>query len=268
MLARTGTFRHVPKVIVLSLWHRLQAAHRMFYAAQIISRDGPLHLVWIASYLESRLKKGDVEKVNIPWSVEQVEEFVGSHPLALRYTGPMLYGIVRIHDRKVKYLLQDANHAQAQLRALGTPGKIEHMHAAVVDLPADANKAPFGAITLLDDEALLLGNTSDAQIGRLPSGQFLRAMSATLLFGGGQVRAGIVDDVSALSCCLCHTSQVADWHVLCLCVTSALRWMVFSSSTCNQGLCTEMCIVQCTADRPHNTAFHHQCDCSSLVQCS
>ena len=50
-------------------------------------------------------------------------------PLALRVTGHLLLGVVRIYSRKVKYLMNDCSEALVKIKLAYRPG--------IVDLPED-----------------------------------------------------------------------------------------------------------------------------------
>lgn len=60
--------------------------------------------------------------------------------MALRTTGHLLLGIVRIYSRKAKYLLADCNEAFLKIKMAFRPG--------VVDLPEEGREASINAITL------------------------------------------------------------------------------------------------------------------------
>jgi len=63
-----------------------------------------------------------------------------SVPLALRVSGHLLLGVVRIYSRKVKYLMHDCTEALVKIKLAFRPG--------VVDLPEDQIEAAPGAINL------------------------------------------------------------------------------------------------------------------------
>lgn len=67
-------------------------------------------------------------------------------PIALRLSGHLLLGLVKIYSWKVNYLFQDCNRVLSNIRTA--------MASAQVDLPADANRAPFESITLPNTFAL------------------------------------------------------------------------------------------------------------------
>ena len=60
--------------------------------------------------------------------------------LALRTSGHLLLGVVRIYSRKAKYLLADCNEAFVKIKMAFRPG--------VVDLPEENREAAVSTITL------------------------------------------------------------------------------------------------------------------------
>jgi len=60
--------------------------------------------------------------------------------MALRTSGHLLLGVVRIYSRKAKYLLADCNEAFVKIKMAFRPG--------MVDLPEDNHIAATNAITL------------------------------------------------------------------------------------------------------------------------
>jgi len=63
--------------------------------------------------------------------------------LALRTSGHLLLGVVRIYSRKAKYLLADCNEAFVKIKMAFRPG--------VVDLPEENREANVAAITLQEN---------------------------------------------------------------------------------------------------------------------
>lgn len=61
-------------------------------------------------------------------------------PIALRLSGHLLLGLVRIYSWKVNYLFQDCNRMVTTIRTA--------FASVQVDLPVDADRAPFESITL------------------------------------------------------------------------------------------------------------------------
>ena len=91
-------------------------------------------------------------------------------PLALRLSGQLMLGVVRIYSRKVNYLFQDCSEALVKIKQAFKPGGRDD-----VDLPEGAETAPLGAITLpenYDDLELFFepGGAFGAQATTHPSG--------------------------------------------------------------------------------------------------
>lgn len=79
----------------------------MFYSEQLLTKTGPLARVWLASNVERKLTKVDVLKQDITTSVSLISD-TGSAPMALRMSGQLMLGVVRIYRRKAGYLLEDS----------------------------------------------------------------------------------------------------------------------------------------------------------------
>jgi cohesin complex subunit SCC1 len=71
-------------------------------------------------------------------------------PIALRLSGHLLLGVVRIYSRKVNYLFHDCSEALTKIK--------QAFHAGAVDLPPEHATAPFHAITLPERESVLLAS--------------------------------------------------------------------------------------------------------------
>ncbi|KAF8894892.1 Rec8 like protein-domain-containing protein [Gymnopilus junonius] len=111
----------------------------MFYSETILSRRGPLGRVWLAAHMERKLSKSQTLQTDIEQSVEAI---MGQEieVMALRLSGQLLLGVVRIYSRKAKYLLDDCNEALLKIKMAFRPG--------VVDLTEDQLTVNKTAITL------------------------------------------------------------------------------------------------------------------------
>jgi cohesin complex subunit SCC1 len=141
----------------------------MFYSTQILAKKGPLGLVWIAAHLDGRLKRAQIAAASIDESVETLLH--PEAPLALRLSGQLLLGVVRIYHRKVVYLHKDAEDAAARFKtALHAGGG-----AGAVDLPEGAELAAAGDITLaLPGAGECKAMDDDGGVfGKLVSGEWL-----------------------------------------------------------------------------------------------
>lgn len=116
----------------------------MFYSQVILARKGPLGKIWIAAHFDKKLTKSQIFSTNIEESVESVIN--PSAPLALRVSGQLMLGIVRIYSRKVKYLMNDCTEAMWKIKLAFRPGN--------VDLMVDAQSASANAI----DDPRYFGN--------------------------------------------------------------------------------------------------------------
>ncbi|PUZ50854.1 hypothetical protein GQ55_6G098300 [Panicum hallii var. hallii] len=133
----------------------------MFYSHTILARKSPLGTVWIAAHLERKIKKPQIDGIDIPSYAESI--MFPEVPIALRLSGHLLLGLVRIYSWKVNYLFQDCNRMVTTVRTA--------FASVQVDLPVDADRAPFESITLpptlnLDDlnldDAICLMETPDS----------------------------------------------------------------------------------------------------------
>eukprot|EP00891_Asterochloris_glomerata_P002213 jgi/Astpho2/2213/gw1.00040.253.1_t len=110
----------------------------MFFSTQLLSKKGPLATVWLAGHMDKRLKKAQIIDTSISNSVDNIIN--SEAPLALRLSGQLLLGVVRIHARKVVFLYNDCNEAVVRLK--------QAFKAHDVDLPEGNTQAPEQMITL------------------------------------------------------------------------------------------------------------------------
>ncbi|XP_059424488.1 double-strand-break repair protein rad21 homolog A [Carassius carassius] len=113
----------------------------MFYAHFVLSKRGPLAKIWLAAHWDKKLTKAHVFECNLESSVESI--ISPKVKMALRTSGHLLLGVVRIYHRKAKYLLADCNEAFIKIKMAFRPG--------VVDLPEDNREAAYNAITLPEE---------------------------------------------------------------------------------------------------------------------
>jgi cohesin complex subunit SCC1 len=87
----------------------------MFYSQIILAKKGPLGKIWLAAHWgDKKLGRPQIFATDIASSVESITNPVV--PLALRVSGHLLLGIVRIYSRKVKYLMQDCTEALVKIK--------------------------------------------------------------------------------------------------------------------------------------------------------
>lgn len=87
----------------------------MFYSETLLSKTGPLARVWLSANIERKVNRAQVLQSNIEDSVNAIVD-QGQAPLALRLSGQLLLGVVRIYSRKARYLLDDCNEALHKIK--------------------------------------------------------------------------------------------------------------------------------------------------------
>ena len=117
----------------------------MFYSQIILARKGPLGKIWLAAHWDKKLTKTQIYATDISESVENI--LSPSAPLALRVSGHLMLGIVRIYSRKVKYLMSDCTEAMWKIKMAFRPGNVDLAEANLI-AAASATDDPrfFGMI--------------------------------------------------------------------------------------------------------------------------
>ncbi|KZV20069.1 sister chromatid cohesion 1 protein 3-like [Dorcoceras hygrometricum] len=110
----------------------------MFFSHTFLARKGPLGTVWCAAHLQHRLKKSHYTSTDIPSTVERI--MWPEVPIALRMSGHLLLGVVRIYSKQVDYLYDYCNDVRITINRVFT--------FVNVNLPEDANHAPYHSVTL------------------------------------------------------------------------------------------------------------------------
>lgn len=87
----------------------------MFYSETLLSKTGPLARVWLSANLERKLSKTHILQSDIESSVSAIVDDKKA-PMALRLSGQLLLGVVRIYSRKARYLLDDCNEAIMKIK--------------------------------------------------------------------------------------------------------------------------------------------------------
>ncbi|KAF7540815.1 hypothetical protein G7054_g1051 [Neopestalotiopsis clavispora] len=87
----------------------------MFYSEALLQKTGPLARVWLSANLERKLSKNHILQSNLPESVNAIVD-TRQAPMALRLSGQLLLGVVRIYSRKARYLLDDCNEALLKIK--------------------------------------------------------------------------------------------------------------------------------------------------------
>ncbi|KZP11623.1 hypothetical protein FIBSPDRAFT_962155 [Athelia psychrophila] len=139
-----------------------------FYSEAILSRRGPLAKVWLAAHMERKLSKTQTLQTDIEQAADAI---MGQEVevMALRLSGQLLLGVVRIYSRKAKYLLDDCNEALLKIKMAFRPG--------IVDMTEDQLAVNRNAITLqgnnidVDLDLLMTDINWDADFDVRPAGQ-------------------------------------------------------------------------------------------------
>lgn len=89
-----------------------------------MAKKGALAKVWLAAHLDKKLSKAQIYQTNIKDSVDDILEGDASI-IALRLSGQLLLGVVRIYSRKTRYLLEDCNEALVKIKMVFKPSNVE-----------------------------------------------------------------------------------------------------------------------------------------------
>ncbi|XP_062484278.1 double-strand-break repair protein rad21-like protein 1 isoform X2 [Pezoporus occidentalis] len=113
----------------------------MFYMHLLVNKRGPLAKIWLAAHWEKKLTKAHIFECNLEATVEKI--LSPKFTIALRTSGHLLLGVVRIYHRKAKYLMADCSEALTKMKTAFRPG--------LVDLPKQNFEATYQAITLPEE---------------------------------------------------------------------------------------------------------------------
>jgi len=131
----------------------------MFYSQIILAKKGPLGKVWQAAHWgDKKLGRPAIFATDISATVDTITN--PAAPMALRVSGHLLLGVVRIYSRQVKYLIDDCQQAMVKVKmaytkAANTKGG-QPQNAAIIDIevnPAGAralNISNFGEYSEID----------------------------------------------------------------------------------------------------------------------
>ena len=92
----------------------------MFYSQIILAKKGPLGKIWLAAHWgDKKISRPQIFSTDISQSVDTIVN--PAVPLALRVSGHLLLGVVRIYSRKVKYLMHDCHEAMVKIKMAFRP---------------------------------------------------------------------------------------------------------------------------------------------------
>lgn len=113
----------------------------MFYNYLFLGKRGALSKIWIAAHWEKKLTKAHVFECNLESAIQSI--MAQKIKIALRTSGHLLFGVVRIYNRKAGYLLADCNEALLHMRSAFRTGSL--------DLSDKNLEASYKAITLPEE---------------------------------------------------------------------------------------------------------------------
>ncbi|KAF7488886.1 Double-strand-break repair protein rad21 -like protein [Sarcoptes scabiei] len=80
----------------------------MFYIPEILSRKGPLSIVWLAAHFEKKLTKNQIMEANVAEIIDLVMN--SNIKISLRITCDLIIGICRINKYQNKFLLNESEY--------------------------------------------------------------------------------------------------------------------------------------------------------------
>ena len=137
----------------------------MFYSQVILARKGPLSKIWLAAHFDKKLTKNQIFSTDISESVESVLN--SSNPLALRVSGHLMLGIVRIYGRKVKYLMSDCTEAMYKIKLAFKTGNVNLLESQI------------NILNQIDDQRYFGNINPDADFPELEDAGFFNANDST-----------------------------------------------------------------------------------------
>ncbi|CUE91301.1 double-strand-break repair protein Rad21, putative [Bodo saltans] len=87
----------------------------MFFSTYVLTKKGPLAKIWLAAHWDKKLTRNEIKAIDLNQTIVQIVQPVV--PIALRTSGELLIGVVRVYALKVKQLLKDPTDATVLLRA-------------------------------------------------------------------------------------------------------------------------------------------------------
>lgn len=85
----------------------------MFFSTYVLTKKGPLAKVWLAAHWDKKLTKNEVKVIDLSQTVLQIVK--PAVPIALRTSGELMLGVVRIYALKVRHVEKDAAEATQYL---------------------------------------------------------------------------------------------------------------------------------------------------------
>ncbi|KAM5134770.1 double-strand-break repair protein rad21-like protein 1 isoform 2-T2 [Mantella aurantiaca] len=110
----------------------------MFYTHVLLDKHGILAKIWIAAHWHKKLTKSNIFECNLESAINNI--LSAKMVMSLRISGHLLLGVVRVYNRKTKYLLADCNESLLKMKLAFRP--------EMLDLSDTNQEARYNAITL------------------------------------------------------------------------------------------------------------------------
>ncbi|XP_077316561.1 double-strand-break repair protein rad21-like protein 1 isoform X2 [Lithobates pipiens] len=109
----------------------------MFYTHVLLDKHGILAKIWIAAHWHKKLTKSNIFECNLEMAIKNI--LSAKTVMSLRISGHLLLGVVRVFNRKTKYLLADCNESLLKMKLAFRP--------EMLDLSDGNREAKYDAIT-------------------------------------------------------------------------------------------------------------------------
>ena len=86
----------------------------MFYSTDVLTKKGALSKAWLAAHWDKKLNRQQVMTTDLEKLTDDICD--PTVPLALRMSGHLLVGVVKIYNRKVDYLYKDTHDSSVKIR--------------------------------------------------------------------------------------------------------------------------------------------------------
>ncbi|XP_069895054.1 double-strand-break repair protein rad21-like protein 1 [Dipodomys merriami] len=126
---------------MLAVRFKEKEAVNIFYSQVLMTKQGPLFKIWLAAHCQKKLTKVQILECDLETATGQI--ISSKVKIALRTSGHLLLGAVRILNRKAKYLLTDCKKVFTQMQKLLEP--------EILDLPKEKLEADYDSITLREE---------------------------------------------------------------------------------------------------------------------
>ncbi|KAM4818377.1 double-strand-break repair protein rad21-like protein 1 isoform 2-T2 [Thomomys bottae] len=126
---------------MLAIRFKEKEAVNIFYSQVLMTKQGPLFKIWLAAHCQKKLTKIQILECDLETATRQI--ISSKVKIALRTSGHLLLGAVRILNRKAKYLFTDCKKVFTQMQKLLEP--------EIVDLPKEKLEADYDSITLREE---------------------------------------------------------------------------------------------------------------------